>query len=67
MEKFDESGWLINHFTEADLQEMRKKSVQEIGDPNIKFTCDQCPWSEAHRCPFVYNGYNTGGDCLMEK
>jgi hypothetical protein len=29
------------------------------------FTCDGC--SERKRCPFVYDLYNTDGDCLAEK
>lgn len=30
-----------------------------------QFTCDDCGLK--HKCAFVYDGYNTNGDCLADK
>jgi hypothetical protein len=30
-----------------------------------KFTCDECPFKTT--CEYVFDPYNTNGDCLAEK
>ena len=30
-----------------------------------QFTCDDC--TELHHCPYVFDLYNTNGDCIAEK
>ena len=54
--------------TAEDLARMRKESVElimqvEAGSPD--FTCDFC--SRRFECVFVFDPYNTNGDCLAEK
>jgi hypothetical protein len=40
--------------------------MQKNGWPSdTKFTCDTC--DQRRTCPFAYDPYNTGGDCLAAK
>lgn len=54
--------------TKPQLAEYRAWVLAEPGredDGEVVFTCDDCDL--ASRCPFVYDDYNTGADCLAEK
>ncbi len=49
----------------------RQESVaasEQRGHSITKFTCDDCPFEDAAEyCPFIYDHYNTDGDCLALK
>jgi hypothetical protein len=55
--------------TDAELAKMRDDVIQHLNRihhyEDINFTCDEC--DQRHVCPFVYDPYNTDGDCLAEK
>jgi hypothetical protein len=52
--------------TPLELGALRVTYLPDIAEMGYDtFTCDDC--CEAHCCPFVYDPYNTGGDCLRSK
>lgn len=53
--------------TVVELRSMRMASVEANRDyiPTDGFTCDNC--AQRFRCAFVYDAYNTNGDCLADK
>lgn len=57
--------------TSADLVQLRAKSLAFAADSGwplpagVVFTCDDC--ASAPECEFVFDPYNTDGDCLAEK
>lgn len=56
--------------TEEQLTNLRAEAIKEYVeylhfDPDAAFTCDACP--VRYDCIFVFDAYNTGGDCLAEK
>lgn len=54
--------------TDAQLASIRSKSIAahaRYGHVIKAFTCDDCGYR--HKCPLVFDGYNTDGDCLMDK
>lgn len=58
--------------TEQQLKQWRTGSQQYLNrlsgdsdDTPVVFTCDDCPARK--ECIFVYDPYNTSGDCLAEK
>lgn len=57
--------------TDVDLVQLRAKNIawqdKHIGPvpADIVFTCDGC--GDAPTCEFVFDPYNTDGDCLAEK
>lgn len=59
------------YLTHQDLQHLAYDAVQhlrEAGEPSAtqaSFTCYTC--GGATSCPYVYDPYNTGGDCLASK
>ena len=67
-------------FTDSQLAQMRFHAGIEYamysahlftlfpaGPPRLRpqFTCDDC--TELHHCPYVFDLYNTNGDCIAEK
>ena len=60
MIKVPKDGW-----TEEQLKAMRNKMVKAMGKAQIIFSCDDC--DVAFRCIYVYDSYNTNGDCLAMK
>lgn len=59
------------HLTHDDLDALAENAVielRECGDSDVarsRFTCYGC--GGASCCPYVYDVYNTGGDCLADK
>lgn len=65
--------------TDEQIAKLREESIQSAWDgytwvdcPWIDeepgFTCDGCPRGEYKRvCPFIFDLYNTDGDCLAMK
>lgn len=52
--------------TPEQLGTLRVMSIEDNGPcPSSGFTCDECTYADV--CPYVYDWYNTDGDCLMEK
>lgn len=56
--------------TAEQLVQLRAKMTdwhrEHLGlEEGVVFTCDGC--SAAHDCEFVFDPYNTDGDCLAEK
>lgn len=56
--------------TEEQLTTFRAKSIKDYASAfdfplDAKFTCDSC--SFRYDCIFVFDAYNTGGDCLADK
>lgn len=53
--------------TPMELVALRKRSAIDLVKRDLpdKFTCDDC--TDAARCSLVFDGYNTGGDCLASK
>jgi hypothetical protein len=49
--------------TVPELIRLREEFTKEHGE--CKCTCDWC--CDALYCALAYDGYNTGGDCLLEK
>ena len=52
--------------TDVEVAALRKRMLK-LHTPVAKtgFTCDGC--SSVKRCPWAFDAYNTGGDCLAEK
>lgn len=53
---------------EDELKQLRKQAVEWLQAHGIPFrylTCDKCP--SRRECEYVYDPYNTDGDCLAEK
>ena len=57
-----------------EIMDERAESIQRFRnsrprfDGPINFTCDDCRIKEALQyCPFIFDHYNTNGDCLLEK
>jgi len=48
------------------IKQLVEDAKKYIGIDSIEeFTCYNCKsWVE---CPYSFDGYNTGGDCLMDK
>ena len=57
--------------TEARNAELRRESLaaaEASGRDISQFTCDTCRIEGAKAyCPFIYDHYNTDGDCLVLK
>lgn len=54
------------NYSEADLSRIRAASIESFGErAPTDFTCDTC--ADRRRCVLVFDGYNTGGDCLADK
>lgn len=57
--------------TDAQNEKAREQSLaiaKQLGRPIAKFTCDECPITDGPQyCPFIYDHYNTDGDCLAIK
>jgi hypothetical protein len=53
--------------TEDQLTALRIASTTDIeeGTPPISFTCDDC--GARYTCEYVFDWYNTDGDCMAEK
>ena len=54
--------------TDEQLAEFRAwllKAPDSSGEPNGGFTCDECPLRR--RCEWVFDSYNTDGDCIVDK
>lgn len=51
--------------TDNELAAMRVEYIQGYGMGEMSFTCDDCPAKRT--CGFVFDLYNTNGDCLAEK
>lgn len=54
--------------TQEQLDKLRKKMIAlsaGTGEQISEFTCDDCDVKE--RCQFVFDLYNTDGDCLAMK
>ena len=52
--------------TNEQLVQLRAKTVAFHNErTDIVFTCDDC--AAATECEFVFDPYNTDGDCLAEK
>ena len=63
-----ESCPYCGHTTDEQLAKLRQKAVAENAEylgPNPVFTCDNC--RQRNKCEFVFDTYNTNGDCLAEK
>lgn len=53
-------------YTPETLTERRAQALAREGVGTFEhFTCDEC--GAAAVCPFVFDSYNTNGDCLAEK
>lgn len=66
----DLERWMVESpRTESELAEMRAKSVKDeatFGRHTVdSFTCDDCELR--FRCLLVFDGYSTGGECLLDK
>lgn len=58
--------------TEKQVKELRRKCVEsyaeEYSDLSMTFTCDNCPLAGGREyCPYIFDLYNTNGDCLVMK
>lgn len=52
--------------TDAELAELRALSTSHVErGPPSEFTCDGC--GARYTCEYVFDWYNTDGDCLAEK
>ena len=54
--------------TDEQLAEFRAwmlKAPDSSGEPNGGFTCDECPLRR--KCTWVFDSYNTDGDCIVDK
>lgn len=52
--------------TDEQLASIRAKAVSDFADMGVdQFTCDNCP--ERRVCLYVFDAYNTDGDCLADK
>ena len=51
------------------LEELRIVMVDKLTEyGKTEFTCDNCPYlDDISNCEFVYDLYNTDGDCLAIK
>lgn len=51
------------------LRKLRGEIVREVQESEhfvlLRFTCDDCALGAT--CPFVFDPYNTDGDCLADK
>ena len=61
------SGMLLDVPARSDeaLVRLRIQASADDGEPKDGFTCDAC--DARFTCAFVFDGYNTNGDCLAEK
>lgn len=61
--------WAVPTRSLAQLVEVRKASRHHLavnyGHRVTEFTCDMC--TSAPTCSLAFDGYNTNGDCLLEK
>lgn len=54
--------------TDEQLAEFRAwmlKAPDSAGEPKGGFTCDECPLRR--KCTWVFDSYNTDGDCIVAK
>jgi hypothetical protein len=49
----------------ATVRALAIKQQAPHTNARTKFTCDECP--SAPTCDYVFDAYNTGGDCLAAK
>lgn len=59
--------WKTDIRTNEELERIREDAIKycnKIGCSS-NFTCDNCPSKLS--CKYVYDPYNTNGDCLAEK
>jgi len=59
---------MAKRLTENELNLLRNAAREQLareGETTLKFTCDGCP--SRFECEWVYDLYNTDGDCLAEK
>ena len=54
---------LLQKIRRAALAELDRRYIVDYGDDI--FTCDHCEY--APKCPWVYDLYNTNGDCIEMK
>jgi hypothetical protein len=68
-------GLQLRVLSDAAIAERRAETVDYMVKrhgyaPDMKFTCDDCgvigPEGKKD-CPYVFDPYNTNGDCLAEK
>jgi hypothetical protein len=56
-----------------DVEKERERGMRQLQEfyglvPLPTFTCDNCPYLEdKSTCPYLYDIYNTHGDCLAVK
>lgn len=52
--------------TPAEIAALREWCYDDIADMgHTEYTCDTCVGRET--CPYIFDAYNTGGDCLASK
>ena len=52
--------------TPAEISALREWCYPDIVENgHLEYTCDQCIGRET--CPYIFDAYNTGGDCLASK
>lgn len=60
---------MVVKLDEQSLDNLRVKSLENareyFGDKIVKFTCDDC--ESRYTCCYVFDLYNTDGDCLANK
>lgn len=58
-------------WTDQELSRLRRMLIatyyQENRESPKEITCDKCQWAIKSTCVFVYDPYNTDGDCLGAK
>jgi hypothetical protein len=59
-----DQSW-VPELTDDELAEYRAWILVNPDTPTTKWTCDEC--AERHGCGFVFEWYNTDGDCLRAK
>lgn len=60
----------VPHYTPNEHKVLRRRSLRrdfaDIEDTeSLVFTCDDC--AAASQCPWVFDAYNTDGDCIAVK
>ncbi len=62
--EFYKKVFTANHDAD-ELLTRKRRALLALADVEQHFTCDDC--KDKRKCPFAFDAYNTGGDCLAVK